>query len=169
MSNNMEPRAIIIVWQGKEVPDDVVRKAIALMADCGAVIPEMVTTKQFDADGLTKCLGGCINIDTTGILDKNDLDPIYNSIVFIGTYYKECIANPSAFALQLSADLSTERYKRATGKPANDALMNAVEILATKTISTNKYSAVLTEYGMKKNILEVIHTAYRYYNNVFVS
>ena len=169
MSNNMEPRAIVIVWQGKEVPEDIMARMIAIMADCGAAIPEMVTAKQFDADGLAKCIGGCINIDTTGILNKNDLDPIYNSIVFIGTYYKECIANPSAFALQLSADLSTERYKRATGKPANDALMNAVEILATKTISTNKYSAVLTEYGMKKNILEVIHTAYRYYNNVFVS
>ena len=169
MSKNNEPRALVIVWQGKEVPEEIVAEIIAAMTQCKATIPEMVTAKQFDADGLAKCIGGCINIDTSGILNKKDLDPIYNSIVFIGTYYKECIANSSAFALQLSADLSTERYKRATGKPANDALMNAVEILATKTINTNKYSDVLTEYGMKKNILEVIHTAYRYYNNVFVS
>lgn len=169
MSSNMEPRAIVIVWQGKEVPEDIIARMIAAMADSGAAIPEMVTAKQFDADGLTKCIGGCISIDTTGILNKEDLDPIYNAIVFIGIYYKECIANSSAFALQLSADLSTERYKRATGKPVNDALTNAVEILATKTINTNKYSAVLSEYSMKKSILEVIHTAYRYYNNVFVS
>lgn len=168
MSKNNEPRALVIVWQGKEVPEEIVAEIIATMTQCKATIPEMVTAKQFDADGLAKCIGGYINIDTSGILNKKDLDPIYNSIVFIGTYYKECIANSNAFALQLSADLSTERYKRATGKPANDALMNAVEILATKTINTNKYSDVLTEYGMKKNILEVIHTAYRYYNNVFV-
>lgn len=169
MSNSMEPRAIVIVWQGKEVPEDIIAKMIAIMADCGAAIPEMVTAKQFDADGLAKCIGGSINIDTSGILNKEDLDPIYNAIVFIGTYYKECIANTGAFALQLSADISTERYKRSTGKPTNESLMTAVEILATKVINSHKYANVLSEYGIKKSVLEVIHNAYRYYNNVFVS
>lgn len=169
MSNSMEPRAIVIVWQGKEVPEDIIARMIAIMADCGAAIPEMVTAKQFDADGLAKCIGGSINIDTSGILNKEDLDPIYNAIVFIGTYYKECIANTGAFALQLSADISTERYKRSTGKPTNESLMTAVEILATKVIYSHKYANVLSEYGIKKSVLEVIHNAYRYYNNVFVS
>lgn len=169
MSNSMEPRAIVIVWQGKEVPEDIIARMIAIMADCGAAIPEMVTAKQFDADGLAKCIGGSINIDTSGILNKEDLDPIYNAIVFIGTYYKECIANTGAFALQLSADISTERYKRSTGKPTNESLMTAVEILATKVINSHKYANVLSEYGIKKSVLEVIHNAYRYYNNVFVS
>lgn len=165
----MEPRAIVIVWQGKEVPEDIIARMIAIMADCGAAIPEMVTAKQFDADGLAKCIGGSINIDTSGILDKEDLDPIYNAIVYIGTYYKECIANTGAFALQLSADISTERYKRSTGKPTNESLMTAVEILATKVINSHKYANVLSEYGIKKSVLEVIHNAYRYYNNVFIS
>lgn len=168
MSTNMEPRAIVIVWQGKEVPEDIIARAIAIMADCGAVIPEMVTVKQFDADGLAKCIGGHISIDTSDILNKKDLDPIYNSIVYIGTEYKECIANNSEFALKLSADISTERYKRATGKPVNEVLLTAVEILSTKTINANKYNAVLSEYGIKKSTLEVIHTAYHYYTNVFV-
>ena len=165
----MEPRAIVIVWQGKEVPDDVIGKMIIAMADCKAAIPEMVTAKQFDSNGLARCIGGCVSVDTTGILDKKDLDPIYNSIVYIGTEYKECIANNSEFALKLSADISTERYKRATGKPVNEVLLTAVEILSTKTISANKYNAVLSEYGIKKSTLEVIHTAYNYYTNVFVS
>lgn len=169
MSNSMEPRAIIIVWQGKETPEDIIARMISIMADCGAAIPEMVTAKQFDAEGLAKCLGGTINIDTSNILNKEDLDPIYNSIVFIGTYYKECIANTGAFALQLSADISTERYKRSTGKPTNESLMTAVEILATSVINSHKYANVLSEYGIKKSVLEVIHNAYRYYNNVFVS
>lgn len=169
MSNSMEPRAIIIVWQGKEVPEEVISQIVAIMANCGAAIPEMVTAKQFDADGLAKCIGGCISIDNSGILNNKDLDPIHNAIVYIGTYYKESIANTSMFALQLSADISTERYKRATGKPVNESLINAVEILATKTVNINKYSTVLNEYGMKKATLEIIHTAYRYYNNVFVS
>lgn len=168
MSSNMEPRAIVIVWQGKEVPEDVIARMIAIMADCGAVIPEMVTAKQFDADGLAKCIGGCISIDTTGILNKEDLDPIINAIVFIGTKYKEYVANNSAFALRLSSDLADEKYKRATGKPVDEALLTAVEILATKTVSS-KYAPFLNEYGMKKSTLEVIHTAYYYHNNVFVS
>lgn len=169
MSNSMEPRAVVIVWQGKEVPEDIMARMIAVMADSGAAIPEMVTAKQFDAEGLAKCIGGCISIDTSGILNKEDLDPIHNSIVYIGTLYKECIANTNMFALQLSADISTERYKRSTGKPINESLITAVEVLATKTINSNKYSEVLNEYGMKKSTLEVIHTAYRYYNNVFIS
>lgn len=168
MSNSMEPRAIVIVWQGKEVPEDIIARMIAIMADCGAAIPEMVTAKQFDADGLAKCIGGSISIDTSGILNKEDLDPIYNAIVYIGTEYKECITNNSAFALRLSADISDERYKRATGKPGNESLLTAVEILSKKTISA-KYAPFLNEYGIKKSTLEVIHTAYHYYNNVFVS
>ena len=168
MSTNMEPRAIVIVWQGKEVPEDIIARMIAIMADSGAAIPEMVTAKQFDADGLAKCIGGCISIDTTGILNKEDLDPIYNAIVFIGTKYKEYISNNSAFALRLSSDLADEKYKRATGKPVDEVLLTAVEILATKTV-TSRYAPFLNEYGMKKSTLEVIHTAYHYHNNVFVS
>jgi len=168
MSTNMEPRAIVIVWQGKEVPEDIMARMIAAMADCGAAIPEMVTAKQFDADGLAKCIGGCISIDTTGILNKEDLDPIYNAIVYIGTKYKEYISNNSAFALRLSSDLADEKYKRATGKPVDEVLLTAVEILSTKTV-TSRYAPFLNEYGMKKSTLEIIHTAYHYHNNVFVS
>lgn len=168
MSNSIEPRAIVIVWQGKEVPEDIIARMIDIMADCRAVVPELVTVKQFDADGLAKCIGGHINIDTTGILNKEDLDPIINAIVFIGTRYKEYIANNSAFALRLSSDLADEKYKRATGKPVDEALLTAVEILATKTVSS-RYATFLNEYGMEKSTLEVIHTAYYYHNNVFVS
>ena len=164
----MEPRAIVIVWQGKEVPEDIMAKIIAVMADCGAAIPEMVTVKQFDADGLAKCIGGHINIDTTGILNKEDLDPIYNAIVYIGTKYKEYITNNNAFALRLSSDLADEKYKRATGKPVDEVLLTAVEILSTKTV-TSRYAPFLNEYGIKKSPLEIIHTAYHYHNNVFVS
>ena len=164
----MEPRAIVIVWQGKEAHKDIIARMIASMADSGAAIPEMVTAKQFDADGLAKCIGGCISIDTTGILNKEDLDPIINAIIFIGTKYKEYISNNSAFALRLSSDLADEKYKRATGKPVDEILLTAVEILSTKTVSS-KYAPFLNEYGMKKSTLEVIHTAYHYHNNVFVS
>lgn len=168
MSNSMEPRAIIIVWQGKEVPEDIIARMISFMADSGAAIPEMVTVKQFDEEGLAKCLGSCINVNSPSIFDNKDLDPIYNAIVYIGTKYKECITNNSAFALRLSSDLSDEKYKRATGKPVDEGLLTAVEILSTKTV-TSRYAPLLNEYGMKKSTLEVIHTAYHYHNHVFVS
>lgn len=168
MSNSNEPRALVIVWQGKEVPDEVVAQIVAMMAQCKATIPELVTAKQFDADGLAKCIGNTIHVDGSDILNNKDLDPIYNAIVFIGTKYEECLGNTNKFSIHLSSDLSDEKYKRTTGKPADEGLISAVEILATKTISS-KYATVLSEYGIKKNILEVIYNTYMYYNHVFVS
>lgn len=166
--NSNEPRALVIVWQGKEVPEEIVAEIVAMMAQCKATVPELVTAKQFDADGLAKCIGNTIHVDGSNILNNNDLDPIYNAIVFIGTKYKECLGNTGTFSIHLSSDLSDEKYKRATGKPTDESLIAAVEILATKTISS-RYAPVLNEYGMKKSILDIIHTTYMYYNNVFVS
>lgn len=168
MSKSNEPRALVIVWQGKEVPEEIVAEIVAMMAQCKATVPELVTAKQFDADGLTRCIGNTIHVDGSNILNNRDLDPIYNAIVFIGTKYKECLGNTGMFSIRLSSDLSDEKYKRATGKPTDESLIAAVEILATKTISS-RYAPVLSEYGIKKSILDIIHSTYMYYNHVFVS
>ena len=37
--------------------EEIVAEIVAMMAQCKATVPELVTAKQFDADGLTRCIG----------------------------------------------------------------------------------------------------------------
>lgn len=169
MSSKVEPRLLVIVWQGQEVPDALAKNIVENMVANGICpIPELVTMKMFDSSEIAKIVGArTVELEHV-IPHDDDCDPIVQSIVFIGKRYESCEQNPSVFALRLSADLSEEAYKTATGKPSDLALVTAVEILATKTVNVRKYAKHMNECGVTKAMLSVIHDAY-YYHNKHVS
>ena len=168
-SKNIEPRILAIIYQGQEVPEATAEAFVDnLVFNHIVPVKELVQVKWYDANDIAK-LVGTNAIDTSTIVEHHDVetDPIVHSLIYIGERYKQCEQDPSIFALQLSADLTNEEYKRSTGKPWEEALITAVEILATKTI-TSKYKKCMEENGVTKAMLNVISGTYLYHQSKYV-
>ena len=170
-SKDIQPRLLVIVYQGEEVPEEMAEAIVDNMVDNRiAPVKEMVQVKFYDANDISK-LVGMNAVGTSMVVEHVDTeaDPIIHSLVYIGERYKECKKDAAIFALRLSHDMTTEEYKRSTGKPWEEPLLTAVEILATKTVNLIKYAKYMEENGVTKHMLNVIANTYMYNRDKYVS
>ena len=169
-STRIEPRLFVIVYQGQEIPEEMAENFVDAMVTANiAPVRELVQVKWFDANDLSK-LVGVKSVNTSEVIEHTDedVDPIIQSLIYIGGTYNECKKDIGLFALRLSADLRDAEYQYATGKPHNESLLTAVEILSTKTIN-RKYIKYMNDNGVTKEMLNVISSAYMYHKRKYVS
>ena len=161
--NNHEPRCIVIMWQGKELGEPFAASVKNIMAQMGIIV-ELVDYYEMDGESLAKSAYLRALATKETVILPEDIDPIATSIEVVGKRYSKFLeSGPTAFAVQLTGDVIAEIHKASNGIPKDLALISAIEILATKTI-TSKYSKQLRENKLSHTTLETIRNVYSVYH-----
>lgn len=165
--NNHEPRCIVIMWQGKELGEPFATSVKNIMAQMGIIV-ELVDYYEMDGESLAKSAYLRALATKETVVLPEDIDPIATSIEVIGKRYDKFLeSGPSAFAVKLTGDVIAEIHKASNGIPKDLALITAIEILATKTI-TAKYNKQLRDYHLSRITLETIRNIYATYHGAQV-
>lgn len=161
--------ALIILWEGREMPDTLVTEIANVMVSNGVSTPELLTVKQMDSDEIAKAL---INhsVATKPLVKENapEKDAVKEAVIYIGKRFEATLANANGnyvpFALSLSNALreakNTLSFNSLSPNHVDErAIVNAVEILATKkdTIPTT----LARKYHFNQKVVNVIAQIYK--------
>ena len=168
MSNK---NAIVIIWEGKEIPDQLTTEICHMFFDNKITYPEMLTCRVYDAKGISDTIIRDITVteEKTTFSDESDEEAVKNAIVFIGERFEASLAdtkNSWVFAFELKNAVCNARRSigfniMSAEHNANKALLNAVEVIATKDvkISTNfakKYHITQVVVDIIKNVYQTV-------------
>lgn len=166
MSNN----ALVLQWKGELLPDYLTQKIAELLIINRICIPEMLTIKYIDEEGIAKILIRDTAQSTVVVKNtSDDEEAIKNAVIYIGERFKDTLISANKhgdvllFAIELlDAAIVAKRGISFTGVGSNNELLTAIKILSETTgvIPT----ALAKKYHFSQKIVDVIKEVY---NKVF--
>ena len=159
--------ALVILWDGHEAPDEIVRRMVAVLCDSGAAIPELIDATQMDAKGIAEHL--------VGRVPKESKDSVEHACVYIGTLFSNVLKNNGGnfwhFAINLQNAISNgpmclldTGVRVALNSDADTVehlkLKNAVEIIAKAGTVPAKLAK---KYNLTDEAVKVITYIYNNY------
>ena len=160
--NNIEHRAIIILWEGKALCLNGQKDLIATMANAGVITADHPTVVELNSVDLAKAAYLKATVESSEEAKLPDeVDPVLHSIEVIGTKYNGLTSNQ--FTVKIFGDVIAQVHKRSCGLPRDLEFISAIDVLSNHTI-TAKYASALKKYGVNKTMLEIIRNAYNAYN-----
>lgn len=149
-------KAIVILYNGKQVTDEIVcsivKKIIPLCAS--STLPTVVTR---DTDSISDAL---IQVSVKQNLkeqQENKNEPVAAALTYIGVQYAHLLSQRNYILLGLTLQYDLNH----SGK--NDALLNAITILATEKALFVPESFA-KEYGITPEVINVIKEVYKTHN-----
>lgn len=165
MSNK---NAIVIVWEGKEIPDQLTTEICRMLFDNKITYPEMLTCRVYDAKGISDAIIRDITVteEKTTFSDESAEEAVKKAIVFIGERFEASLAdtkNSWVFAFELRNAVCDARrnigFNILSGEhSANKALLNAVEIIATKDAMIS--ASFAKKYHITQVVVDIIKNVY---------
>ena len=138
-----ETRALVITWNGGQLPDYVVQKlmeAVRLNVCNGE--SESVCVKQYDGDGLSKLL---VKQQLVNQTPEEDNRVVY-ALQYISGKYRPVIAHKPSFAIAIMNDIPVVKETR-----------SAIEILATDSVPKKTREV----YGISPEDIDIIKNIYK--------
>lgn len=165
----MKNNALILLWKGENLPDYLVKKIAEILTTNGICIPEMLTIKYKDEDGVTNALLRDTN-STICVKKESDVsEAIRNAVIYISKRFEASlkgtngpVGNIAMFALELSSAVTAARHNMSfIGVGTNDELLTAIEILSTSTAVIP--ASLAKKYHFNQNVVDVIKKVYNSY------
>lgn len=162
MSNN----ALVLQWKGELLPDYLTQKIAELLVINRICIPEMLTIKYIDEEGIAKILIRDTAKSTVVVKNTNDdEEAIRNAVIYIGERFRDALtsANKHGSALTftielLDAAIVAKRSISFTGVGSDNELLTAIKILSETTGVIP--SALVKKYHFSQKIVDVIKEVY---------
>lgn len=161
--------ALVLLWEGNQLPDYLVKKVAEVLIVNGICIPEMLTVKLLDEDAVTKAIlrdASKVAVDTTVKPDRNLAEAVKQAVIYIGKRFEDSLKDTNGhehnlvFAINLSNAVTTARRNMSfIGVGTNDELLTAIEILST----TNAVipASLAKKYHFTQDVVNVIKEVYR--------
>ena len=161
--------ALIILWNGKDMPDHVVTEIVQYMHSAGVCIPELTKAIYKDQKGIVDSIirdvdKTCLKVD---IQEDEQQEAIKQSVIYIGERFSKYLKgtvrpNVLNFAMAITEAVSKARVNVGANPSAENeydkALLNAVEIIATARDRIP--ASVARKYNITTNIVSVISQVY---------
>lgn len=153
MSNN----ALILLWKGQNLPENLVKKIAEVLLTNQICIPEMLTIKYKDEESVANALIRDCNTTATIITSENGVsEAVKQAVIYIGTRFEKTLNAPhgdlTAFTIELSLAVKSEIER---------SVYNAVEIIATmKTVIPN---TLARKYHFTQKVCDIIKKIYNAY------
>lgn len=162
MSNN----AIVLQWKGEPLSDYLIQKIAELLIVNRVCIPEMLTAKYVDEEGIAKILIRDTAQSTVVVKNTNDdEEAIRNAVIYIGERFKNTLtsANKHGDALMftielLDAAIVAKRSISFTGVGSDNELLTAIKVLSETTGVIPP--ALVKKYHFSQKIVDVIKEVY---------
>ena len=160
--------ALVLLWMGENLPDYLVEKIAEILLNNGICIPEMLTIKYKDEDGLANTLIRDANtnkIQFETVDNSNNIaEAVKQSVIYIGKRFEASLkgtnGNLALFALELNAAcISARDIISFSGTNSGTEILKAVEILATTDAIIP--SPLAKKYHFTQNVVEVIKKVYQ--------
>ena len=159
-SNN----ALVILWHGKEFPDDDMSVIAALLANrgCAESIKDITIVKKDEAAIAKSILGNAVK-ETAFVVDmkKDPTEDVSNAVIYIGERFEASLKGTNAttglvtFAMNLAA--AATAAKNTIDETVHDsALLNAISIIKKNCASINYNSPLAKTHHFTKKVVEVI-------------
>lgn len=162
MLNNKN--ALVILWTGNDIPDDLVREIGEIMTRNGVCIPETMKIVYKDQDGLAQCLIREVNGVSTIKFDvaTDELaEALKQAVILIGKRFENLLVNTrnlTPFALKLSSELSKAKnnvsFNILGASDEDKALVRAVELISTTKAVIP--ATLAKKYHFTKEVCETI-------------
>lgn len=157
MSNN----ALILLWKGQNLPENLVKKIAEVLLTNQVCIPEMLTIKYKDEESVANALIRDCNATVTTITTENSVsEAVKQAVIYIGTRFEKTLNVPNgdltAFAIKLLLAFQDEKSISSTHE-----LYNAVEIIATsKAVIPH---TLARKYHFTQKVCDIIKKIYNTY------
>lgn len=160
-SNN----ALIILWHGKEFPDDEMLVIARCLANRGCVesVDDITIVKKDDAAIAKSILGTAVK-ETAFVVDMKKQDPtedLSNAVIYIGERFEASLKGTNTvtglvtFAMNLTAAVTAARNN--IDETMHDtALLNAISIIKKDCASINYNSTLAKSHHFTKKVVEII-------------
>lgn len=165
-----EPRAIVILYNGEELPEYLINRMIEPIVHNGIADVEDITMKVFDSESLAN-LGLCDTISKEIKKDNETHSDYYafeQAIIYVGNRFERALNKDdlSSFAIELSMQLGlcASVFEDKMLIDANNPLVNAVKIIATTTV-TRKLNDFANKHKVTKAARNIIKTIWKPYQN----
>lgn len=162
----MKTNALILLWNGEELPDYLAGKIAEILFLNKICIPEMLTIKYKDTDGVANALlrdteAKKIHFDQPS--DELTKEALRQSVVYIGELFKKELSSTNGkvdvvdFTIKLYNKVAAEKKKSLWHNDAETPLLTAIEEIAT----CNELPITLAnKYHITKGIEEVIRRVF---------
>lgn len=163
MSNN----ALILLWKGQNLPDNLIKKIAEVLLTNQVCIPEMLTIKYKDEESVANALIRDCNTTATIITPENGVsEAVKQAVIYIGTRFEKTLNVPNgdltAFTIELSLAFRDEKgvISFEDANPTRE-LYNAVEIIATEKAVIPRTLA--RKYHFTQKVCDIIKKIYNAY------
>lgn len=157
--------ALVVMWTGNEVSDDLIKKIAEYLVDSGVTIPELLKIIYKDQDGIAQCMVREANGVQTIRFDVTTdelAEALKQAIIFIGKRFEASLTNARGnlvpFALELQQALSKARsavgFNFLGVSNEDKALIKAVELIATTNAVIPKPLA--QKYHITKQVCDIV-------------
>lgn len=166
MSNNYEPCAIVVIYNGRKMTEEqfaaLSANIVENLVNHGIAIPELTTAKFLDSSDIAKLLSGDDMCKVAVKVKDEKQDPVENALKYLSTRYKEFLGNSNMtpLTLQLSNDIQSSEFSKGIGKKHDEALMNALYIVCDEN---TVFSPQLAKYGISDRVMNTIQQCYSFY------
>ena len=161
--------ALIILWQGKELPDTDLGTIAKFIADrrCTESVNDVTIIKK-DEDAIAKSLLATAVAEVSFVVDnseRNVHDEVENAIIYISERFDASLKGTNTvtglvtFAMNLTAAVTAAR-NNIEETTHDNALLNAVSIIKKNCSSINYNSTLAKSHHFTKKVVEVICNVY---------
>lgn len=159
----MKTHALIVLYQGKELPKDVAADIVAVMSNAGITTPELVSINYYDDKGIADVM---IKKETNEA-GSNELEALRTAIAWIGRKFADYLStrDKNQFAIVLTNLVTKTRFSLYESNVELDtqskALLQSIELICRhKNTIFAKASATAKEWGFTKEVVEIISKVY---------
>lgn len=166
----MEYNALVFLWpnKGLDISPEVVTKMSQVLVQTGYCDLKDITVKYMDESEIAKATAAhtCSLVYAAKTPANNDEEAMKNALIYIANRFQKYLGNVVLFTVNLANAVSTAKQNISfTGVGSNtDALLNAVEIIATKRALVMPNFA--KKHNLSQGIIDAIVTVYKSYQHV---
>lgn len=149
--------ALIILWSGTQIPDELVYALEKKMASCGITTHDDITMLRMDESDIAEALlSSAITKDTA--VETTTAEAIKSAVVYIGKRFEVSLASTNADLTSFTIELAQAvNAAKATGYEPE--LLNAIEILSTSTGEIP--GKLVKQYHFTKQVIAIIKKVYK--------
>lgn len=164
MSGNKN--ALVLLWTGNEMPEDMVMLIKDILIKNGITIPEYLVAVYKDAEGIANSLvkeADGISTFRIDIADNQVAEALKQAIIFIGTRFEASLINAKGnnlaqFTLELHTAVQSAHnnigFNPYGGSEQERALVKAVKLISTTSAVIP--SSLARKYHITKQVCDVI-------------
>ena len=164
-----EKNALVILWTGNKMPEELVATIGNTLIVNGITIPEHLTVVYKDAEGVAKALVREANGISTlhiDIADNHTTEAVRQAVVYIGKRFEASLTNTKGnlteFALKLNNAVqiahSNIGFNPISDNEQDRALIKAVEVIST--VDAVIPATLARKYHITKQVCDVIKMVY---------